>query len=83
MPVAVSYPGVYVEKDASPAISPNTLDTADSGERDIGIALQSIVFESNNQSTLEKVRNAFANYLYNLRKCGALVGGTEKEVCFF
>jgi uncharacterized protein len=51
-------------------------------ERDIGTAMQPMVFELNNQPTWEKVRSAITNYLYSLWKSGALVGGTEKEAYF-
>jgi phage tail sheath protein FI len=108
MAVTVSYPGVYVEEDASSTISisdmirtfdnlatviwgARTLDDSDdwryvsvrrhfnSVERDIGTAMQPMVFEPNNRPTWEKVRSAITNYLYSLWKSGALVGGTEKE----
>jgi phage tail sheath protein FI len=111
MAVTVSYPGVYVEEDASSTISisdmirtfdnlatviwgARTLDDSDdwryvsvrrhfnSVERDIGTAMQPMVFEPNNRPTWEKVRSAITNYLYSLWKSGALVGGTEKEAYF-
>ncbi|NDO82789.1 phage tail protein [Citrobacter sp. NCU1] len=54
----------------------------DSAERDIKTAMQSMVFETNNPPTWEKVRTAITNYLHSLWQQGALVGATEKEAYF-
>ncbi|MEZ0601731.1 phage tail sheath family protein [Paraburkholderia sp. IW21] len=53
-----------------------------SAERDIKAAMQTMVFEPNNQPTWEKVRSAIINYLYNLWQQGALAGATEQEAYF-
>ena len=53
-----------------------------SAERDIQQAMQTMVFETNNAPTWEKVRTAITNYLHNLWQQGALVGTTEKEAYF-
>jgi hypothetical protein len=54
----------------------------DSAERDIKNAMQTMVFEPNNQPTWEKVRSAITNYLYSLWRQGALVGATEQDAYF-
>lgn len=54
----------------------------DSAERDIKTAMQSMVFETNNPPTWEKVRTAITNYLHTLWQQGALVGATEKDAYF-
>jgi len=53
-----------------------------SAEKDIKAAMQSLVFEPNNQPTWEKVRGAVSNYLHGLWRQGALVGATEAEAYF-
>lgn len=56
--------------------------TFDMAERDIGRALESVLFEPNGQATWEAVRAAVENYLYNLWKKGALQGNTPEEAFF-
>ena len=51
-------------------------------ERDISRAMDSMMFEPNNQPTWEKVRAAIYNYLYSLWEQGALLG-TKPEQAFF
>jgi hypothetical protein len=53
-----------------------------SAERDIQTALQTMVFEPNNQPTWEKVRSAINNYLYSLWRQSALTGATQQEAYF-
>jgi hypothetical protein len=53
-----------------------------SAERDIKKSMQTMVFESNNQPTWEKVRAAIENYLYSLWSQGALAGATSKDAYF-
>ncbi|WP_017349784.1 phage tail sheath family protein [Pantoea sp. A4] len=56
--------------------------TFDMAERDIGRALESVLFEPNGQATWEAVRAAVENYLYNLWKKGALQGNSPEEAFF-
>jgi phage tail sheath protein FI len=53
-----------------------------SAEQDIKAAMQSLMFEPNNQPTWEKARGAITNYLRSLWEQGALVGSTETEAYF-
>ncbi|MFM0737839.1 phage tail sheath C-terminal domain-containing protein [Paraburkholderia xenovorans] len=53
-----------------------------SAERDIGLAVQKLVFEPNNAPTWEKLRHAATSYLSRLWTAGALMGDTEKDAYF-
>jgi phage tail sheath protein FI len=53
-----------------------------SAEADIKRAMQSLVFEPNNEPTWSKARNAIENYLYGLWRQGALAGATPEEAYF-
>lgn len=53
-----------------------------SAEREIKVAMQTLIFEPNNQPTWEKVRGAITNYLYGLWQQGVLAGATEQEAYF-
>ncbi|WGS53961.1 phage tail sheath subtilisin-like domain-containing protein [Paraburkholderia sp. D15] len=53
-----------------------------SAERDIRNAMNTMVFQPNNQPTWERVRGAINNYLWQLWRDGALKGTTEKEAYF-
>lgn len=57
----------------------NVRRTFDMIERDIGVALLSVLYEPNGPATWEVVRSAIDNYLYNLWKKGALYGVTPES----
>ncbi|QPT15767.1 phage tail sheath family protein [Serratia rubidaea] len=56
--------------------------TCDMVERDIGRALESVLFEPNGPATWEVVRAFIDNYLFNLWRQGALYGETPNSAYF-
>jgi len=60
----------------------NVRRTFDMAERDISVALEAVLFETNGPSTWEMVRAAIENYLFNLWKKGALYGETPEKGFF-